>query len=381
MTTPPPSDTSTDPQPGHTPTSLLQPGARWRFEKRLHVGWKSEAVTLVLAILVAVGISSFLIMAAGTGVWDAYKALIQGAIGSRRSILESLVQATPLILTGLAAAVAFRAKIWNIGGEGQFFAGAMGAWWIADAVGNTLPRFLMLPLIVLFGAIAGAFWGGIAGFLRARYGTNEIIVTVMMNFIILLILSWLLGGPWRSPDTFYFQTEKMPESSWLPRFLADSRLHWGFGIAIIAAIAVYILIWKTPLGFEIRGLGINAVAARFKGISVARTIIVVMLISGALAGIAGAGEVGGIHHRLQLDISIGYGFTGIIIALIGRLHPAGVVAAAIAFGALINGATFMQITTGTPSALVDVIQGLVLITVLIGAVVVRYRLRRLSRDE
>jgi simple sugar transport system permease protein len=173
----------------------------------------------------------------------------------------------------------------------------------------------------------------------------------------------------------------MPESSWLPRFLADSRLHWGFGIAIIAAIAVYILIWKTPLGFEIRGLGINAVAARFKGISVARTIIVVMLISGALAGIAGAGEVGGIHHRLQLDISIGYGFTGIIIALIGRLHPAGVVAAAIAFGALINGATFMQITTGTPSALVDVIQGLVLITVLIGAVVVRYRLRRLSRDE
>jgi simple sugar transport system permease protein len=338
-------------------------------------------VTLVLAILVAVGISSFLIMAAGTGVWDAYKALIQGAIGSRRSILESLVQATPLILTGLAAAVAFRAKIWNIGGEGQFFAGAMGAWWIADAVGNTLPRFLMLPLIVLFGAIAGAFWGGIAGFLRARYGTNEIIVTVMMNFIILLILSWLLGGPWRSPDTFYFQTEKMPESSWLPRFLADSRLHWGFGIAIIAAIAVYILIWKTPLGFEIRGLGINAVAARFKGISVARTIIVVMLISGALAGIAGAGEVGGIHHRLQLDISIGYGFTGIIIALIGRLHPAGVVAAAIAFGALINGATFMQITTGTPSALVDVIQGLVLITVLIGAVVVRYRLRRLSRDE
>jgi simple sugar transport system permease protein len=381
VTTPQPPDTSTDPPPEHSPTRLLQPGANWRFEKRLHVGWKSEAVTLVAAILVAVGISSLLIMAAETGVWDAYKALIQGAVGSRRSILESLVQATPLILTGLAAAVAFRARVWNIGGEGQFFAGAMGAWWVADAFGEVLPQVLILPLIVIFGAVFGALWGGIAGLLKARYGTNEIIVTVMMNFIILFILSWLLSGPWRSPDTFYFQTVKMSEATWLPKFFEDSRLHWGFGIAIIAAVIVYILEWKTPLGFEIRGLGVNEVAAKFKGISVPRTTIVVMLISGALAGLAGMSEVGGIHHRLQLDISIGYGFTGIIIALIGRLHPAGVVAAAIAFGALINGATFMQITTGTPSALVDVIQGLVLITVLVGAVLVRYRIQRVHHDE
>jgi len=380
VTKPHSSDTSTGPPPDHSPTSLLQPGAKWRFEKRLRVGWKSEAVALVIAVLVAVGISSLLIMAADTGVWDAYKALIQGAVGSRRSILESLVQATPLILTGLAAAVAFRARVWNIGGEGQFFAGAMGAWWIADALGNTLPPFLMLPLIVVFGAMAGALWAGIAGFLKARYDTNEIIVTVMMNFIILFILSWLLSGPWRAPDTFYFQTEKMPEATWLPKIFADSRLHWGFVIAIVAAIVVYVLERMTPLGFEIRGLGVNQIAARFKGISVPKTIIVVMLISGALAGIAGMVEVSGIHHRLQLDISTGYGFVGIIIALIGRLHPAGVVVAAIAFGALINGATFMQISTGTPAALVDVLQGLVLLTVLIAAVVVQYRVRRLDHD-
>jgi len=373
-------DTSTDPLPGQPPTRPLRFGTKWRFEKRLHVGWKSEAVVLVVAILVAVGISGLLIMASGAGVWDSYKALLQGAVGSRRSILESLVQATPLIFTGLAAAVAFRAKVWNIGGEGQFFAGAMGAWWIADAAGNTLPQFLMLPLIVVFGAMAGALWAGIAGFLKARYGTNEIIVTVMMNFIILYILSWLLSGPWQAPEEFYFQTVKMPESTWMPTLFADGRLHWGFVLAIIAAIVVYILERKTPLGFEIRGLGINAVAARFKGISVARTTIVVMLISGALAGMAGMVEVSAIHHRLQLDISIGYGFIGIIIALIGRLHPAGVVATAFAFGALVNGATFMQITTGTPAPLVDVIQGLVLITVLIGAVVVQYRIRRLSHD-
>lgn len=383
MTTSPPPDTSTNPAPPpeHGPTRLLDPSSNWRFEKRLHVGWKSEAVALVVAILVAVGISSLLIMVAETGVWDAYKALITGAVGSRRSILESLVQATPLILTGLAAAVAFRARVWNIGGEGQFFAGAMGAWWIADLAGESLPQLIIIPLMIICGALAGAFWGGIAGFLKARYGTNEIIVTVMMNFIILFILSWLLGGPWRSPDTFYFQTVKMAEVTWLPKFFADSRLHWGFAIAILAAILVYVLEWKTPLGFEIRGLGVNEVAARFKGISVPRTVIVVMLISGGLAGLAGVSEVGGIHHRLQLDISIGYGFTGIIIALIGRLRPAGVVAAAIAFGALINGATFMQISTGTPSALVDVIQGLVLITVLIAAVVVQYRIRRIYHDE
>ncbi len=355
--------------------------SKWRFEKRLYVGWKSEALTMIAAILVAVGLSSLLIIAAETGVWDAYRALIKGAVGSRRSILESLVQATPLILTGLAAAVAFRARIWNIGGEGQFFAGAMGAWWVADAFGNALPQLLILPLMVVAGALTGAAWAGIAGVLRAHYGTNEIIVTVMMNFVILFILSWLLSGPWRSPDTFYFQTIKMPEAAWLPRFFADSRLHWGFAIAIIAAVAVYILKWKTPLGFEIRGLGVNDVAAKFKGISIPRTTIVVMLISGALAGLAGVSEVGGIHHRLQLDISIGYGFTGIIIALIGRLHPIGVVLAAIAFGALINGATFMQISTGTPSALIEVIQGLVLITVLVGAVLVRYRIRRLDTDE
>jgi len=359
-------------------TSLFGPGSSWRIEKRLHVGWKSESLALLAAILVAFALSSILIVAAGINVWDAFKALFQGAAGSRRSILETLVQATPLISTGLAAAVAFRARIWNIGGEGQFFAGAMGTWWVANQFGDALPQMIVLPLMVIAATLGGAAWAWIAGFLLARFGTNEIIVTVMLNFVILFILSWLLSGPWRSPDTFYFQTTKMSEATWLPKFFADSRLHWGFALALLAAVGVYVLLWKTSLGFEIRGLGANEIAAQFKGINVARTIIIVMAISGALAGLAGLTEVGGIHHRLQLDISTGYGFAGIIIALVGRLHPVGVVVTAIGFGALINGATFMQISTGTPSALVDVIQGLVLILVLIGAVVVRYRVRRVG---
>ena len=157
-------------------------------------------------------------------------------------------------------------------------------------------------------------------------------------------------------------------------------MHWGFALALICAVITYVLLWKTPLGFEIRGLGINPQAAKFKGISVAGTIVIVMALSGAVAGLSGMSEVAGLHHRLQLDISIGYGFTGIIIALIGRLHPLGVVIAAIFFGALVNGATFMQISTGTPSALIEVIQGLVLILVLVAAVVVRYRIRRVTAD-
>lgn len=352
----------------------------WRLEKRPNVGWVREGIFLVLAVLLALGLSGLLVVASGASVGEAYKALAEGAFGSRRSTLESLVQATPLIFTGLAAAIAFRARIWNIGGEGQFFAGAMGGWWVANAWGDSLPQLVILLISVLAAALAGAAWATIAGFLKAKFDTNEIITTVMLNFVILFILSYLLGGPWRSPDTFYFQTVRMPEASWLPKFIEESRLHWGFALALICAVITYVVLWKTPLGFEIRGLGINPQAAKFKGISVAGTIVIVMALSGAMAGLAGMSEVAGLHHRLQLDISIGYGFTGIIIALIGRLHPLGVVIAAIFFGALVNGATFMQITTGTPSALIEVIQGLVLILVLIAAVAVRYRIRRVQAD-
>ena len=203
----------------------------------------------------------------------------------------------------------------------------------------------------------------------------------MMNFIILFILSWLLGGPWRSPDTFYFQTEKMAEATWLPKFFADSRLHWGFAIAIVAAIAVYVLKWKTPLGFEIRGLGVNEVAAKFKGISVPRTTIVVMLISGALAGLAGRDRSGWhpspattrhldrlrLHrHHYCPDRSAPPGRGGGSGDSVRGPDQRGNVHAD---------------QHGTPSALVEVIQGLVLITVLVGAVVVRYRIRRIHHDE
>ncbi len=354
------------------------PATGWRIERRLDVGKLSEAIALPLALLVALIASSLLILITGVGITDGLSALWNGAFGSRRAVFETLVQATPLIFTGLAAAVAFRARLWNIGGEGQFFAGAMGTFWVAHTFSG-LPTPVMIPAVLLGAGLAGAAWAAIAGYLKARYGTNEIITTVMLNFTILLIVSYLLGGPWRAPDTFYYQTVRIPKASWLPRFFSDSRLHWGFVIALAVGILVYILVERTSLGFELRGLGINRNAAVLKGISVGETTLIVMAISGAIAGLAGASEVAGIHHRLQVDISSGYGFTGIIIALIGRLNPFGVVAAAIGFGALVNGSTAMQISTGIPAALVDVIQGLSLVSVLVAAVAVRYRIRSPQR--
>jgi simple sugar transport system permease protein len=221
--------------------------------------------------------------------------------------------------------------------------------------------------------------GGIPAF-KARYGVNEIIVTVMMNFIILLVLSYLLSSAWQDPKSYFYQTAQMPEVSYFPKLFAKGRLHLGFVLALLTAVFVWVLLWKTTLGYEIRAIGINAVAARYKGIDVARTTVILMAISGAIAAMGGASEVSGVHHRLRLDISIGYGFTGIIIALLGRLHPVGVVLAAIFFGALVNGALAMQIATGVPVALVNAIQGITLIFLLTADVLARYQIRRVGAD-
>jgi len=355
-------------------SSLFEPGG-WRLERRLQTRARHEFIATILALAVTGVIISALVALVGVSPADAFSALYDGAFGDRESALETLVQATPLILTGLAAAVAFRAGVWNIGGEGQFFAGAIGAWWVSDTVGS-LPALPLFVMMFAAAAVAGAVWASVASVLLVRYGTNEILTTVMLNFVILYVLSWLLAGPWQSPNTFYYQTTRMDQKTYLPRFFDDTRLHWGFGIALLAAAGVYLLIRRTSLGYEIRAIGANKQAAAYKGINVSRVVIVVMAISGALAGLSGAGELLGLHHRLQLDIAEGVGFTGIIVALVARLHPVGSVVVAIAFAGLLNGATSMQISTGIPAALVQVIEGVALVFVLLAAVACRYRLRR-----
>lgn len=226
--------------------------------------------------------------------------------------------------------------------------------------------------------LGGAAWAFIPGLLKARFGISEIVVTVMMNYIMVGFTGYLLGGPWQAPNGHFLETARFKASTFLPTFF-DSRIHLGFWIALVLVALIYVLLWKTPLGYEIRAVGENPVAAKYKGIKDGAIIIIIMVISGAIAGLAGGMELAGQAHRLRMDISTGYGYTGILIALLGRLNPLGVIPAAIFFGALVNGSTSMQINFNVPVPLVSTIQGVVLILLLVFDTVFRYRIRRVEK--
>jgi simple sugar transport system permease protein len=357
-------------------------GFRWRIEARPHRSWWLQLFSLFAALFMAFLVSAVLLISADADVLEAFEALFSGAFGGRRQILESMVRAAPLILTGLSAAFAFRGKVWNIGAEGQLFAGAMASYWAFTVVGSLPPGVIFLCTVIA-GFLGGAIWGWIAGALKARLNVDEIISTVMLNYIILFFLSFMLSGsgPWRQEGSFYQQSAEIPEAAHFPVLVSDSRLHAGFLIAVLAAMLVYVLLRWTPLGFEIRGIGFNPTALRFRGTDVPRLVVVVMTISGGIAGLAGAGELLGIHHRMVLDLSTGLGYTGIIVAMLAGLQPLGVVLAAILFGGLVNGAFRLQIATGVPSAFIFAIQAIVLLFVISASVLSRYRVRRIRDAE
>jgi ABC-type uncharacterized transport system permease subunit len=335
-----------------------------------------QVLSVFIALIAAFAVSAILIRLSGASAVEAFSALWQGSFGSPRAILETLTKSTPLIFVGLATTVAFRAKVWNIGGEGQLVSGALAAYGMTRLLAG-LPPPIIVTAAILAAAAGGAVWGGIAGVIKARFNVDEVIVTVLLNYIMVYLLSFLLMGPWRDPSGFFAQTSSLADGVQLPLIFSNSRLHFGFALALVMAAAVYVLLWKTPLGFEIRAIGSNRTAAKFQGLNVEWLVVVVMLMSGALAGLAGGSELIGLHHRLRMDISVGYGYTGIIIALLGRLHPAGTVLAAVFFGALVNGATRIQIDTGVPVALIDAIQGVVLLFLLASDALSHYRIRRI----
>ena len=354
---------------GITVEKRLQPSVLWQF----------------LSVFIALGASmivcAFLLRNAGVNVLEAFTAIYEGAFGSWRATTKTLNKATPLIFTGVAVTVAFRAKIWNIGAEGQLFAGAMMAYW-AYIVMGWLPSFLLIIVILIAGAIGGGLWGGLAGWLRARFSINEVLTTVMMNYIIGFFLSYMLvSGPWRDPSSFYQQTPRLDVAARLPRVLPESKLHLGFLLAVAVAILVHLMLKRTSLGYEIRAVGLNPLASKFKGIHVNKTAVLVMAISGAIAGLAGVGEVFGVHYRLTPEVSLGFGFTGIIVAMLAGLHPIAVVVVATLFGALINGGVKMQIVTGVPSAMISAIEAIILLFFLAAAVLNRYQLKLGKKHE
>lgn len=306
-----------------------------------------------------------------SGLWRpvlAYAGLLQGALGSPQALSETLVWATPYIFAGLAVALAFKGGLFNIGAEGQLALGALAAAWVGFALPallGPLPGLLHVPLAILGGALAGALWGAIPGWLKARTGGHEVINTIMLNYLALLLSSYLLNGPWkdRNPLNVIAQTPNIAESARLAPLFEGYRVHWGALLALLLAAVVGWLIWKTTLGFEIRTVGANPSAARYAGMGVGRTMVLTMALSGLLAGLAGAIEVTALNFRHTLSFNIGYGFDAITIALLGKTHPAGVVAAALLFGAMRNGATRMQFLTQVPVDIISVIQALVLLFV------------------
>jgi general nucleoside transport system permease protein len=351
----------------------------YRIEKRKDVGIFINVLSVLVALAVSLIIASGIILFAGETPMTVFMAILKGAFGSKRAIIDTLIKSTPILLTGLATIVPFRARVWNIGQEGQLYAGAMGVTFIILTFPE-MPTFIYIPLLLLVGAITGALWAFIPGILKARYRVNEIIVTVMLNYVILYMCTYLLNGPWQEPSSYYYNTIKFPDASALP-LLFGTHLHSGFLLAILLSFVIYFLMWKMKLGYEIRAMGENPTAARYKGINTQRLTVIVMLISGAICGLAGGIELLGIHHKLIYGFSSGFGFTGILIALLGRLHPFGVVLAALFFGALRNGSVAMQIYSDVSSDLVTLIMGLIIIMLLFSEAVFNYRIRRVENVD
>jgi len=350
----------------------------FRIEKRKDIGFLLSALSIVVAIIVSLAVTAVVITLSGEDARVVLFAIAKGSFGSLNAVIDTFIKATPIMLTGLATIVAFRAKVWNIGQEGQLYGGALAATFVVLTFPNLqLPAYIYIPVLLAASMIGGAIWGGIPGYLRSRFNVNEIIITVMLNYVMQYLTTFLLNGAWQEPGSYYYNTIKFPETTWLP-LLFGTRLHLGFVLAVLAAGVVFFLMWKMKLGFEIRATGDNPTASRYKGINIKRISLVVMLISGAISGFAGGIEILGIHHKLIFGFSSGFGFTGILIALLGRMHPIGVILASIFFGALHNGASAMQIYSDVPRSLVNLIMGLIIIMMLLWEAIFTYRVRRVE---
>lgn len=326
----------------------------------------------ILSIVLAFACGWIFLHFSGFDPGESYVRMYQGAFGSRYAISETLVKAIPLAICGLGVSLAFRMKLWNIGAEGQFHMGALAASGVALSMGD-LSAWMLLPLMFLAGFAAGGIWGAIPGALRAYWDVNETITSLMLNYVAILWVDFLVFGPWKDPSSMGFPlTPRFSVNGYLPT-LGTSRVHIGLILAFIIAIIVYIVLQYTRWGYEVRVVGESKAAARYAGMNVARHILLVMLISGGIAGLAGMIEVSGITHRLQQGISPGYGYTAIIVAWLARLNPFTILLVAFLFGALLVGGFSVQ-TLGISFSIVLVLQGAILFFLLGGEIFLKNRL-------
>lgn len=336
--------------------------------------WRESASDLwpsLLSVIFAFVICAILLKVTGHHPLHAYQTLIKGAFGNKNRIAETLVKATPLMVMALGTSVAFRCQIWNIGGNGQYTVGAIAS--IAVALYLRLSPVLLLPLTLAAAVISGGLLGAFVGFLKAKLNANEVITTLMLNYIILYMLAWLVKGPMIDPEGFGFpQTPLISDSLKFPILIPRTRLHAGLLIAILLVVGV-VLFWRSKLGFRISMVGESQHAARYCGIRVSRNVVITMIISSGLAAIAGWIDVFGLHYRLMEDLAGGYGSMAIVIALLGQLNPVGIAFSSVFFAALVMGGSTMQRFEGIPYSLVEIIQGLVIIFVISRVVYVKWK--------
>ena len=374
--------------------TMKEPGlasARWRFPVELRLEpradqprWLGAAVS-VGAVVVALLFGAVVLAAAGGNPFRAYAFMVKAAFGDTGVFSDTMVKATPLILLGTACAVAFSMKLWNIGAEGQFFLGAFGASAVVltPLLPPETPPWLMIPAMILAGMLAGAVWGFIPGLLKARFNVNEIITTLMLNYVAVNWNNFFIYAVWSEGG--FQMTRKFPATAWLPRLsdyakqvpeLRGLTTHFGLVIAIVAAVVVWWVLRRSRWGYEIRLAGDNPRAARYAGINISRNTILVMMLSGALAGLAGMSEITGVVHRLQGAISPGYGFSAIIVAWLAKLNPLAVIPVSVLFGALIQAGREIQ-----PSGVPKMIQGIVLVCLIGSDLLLRYRIRIVYRRK
>ena len=366
----------------------------------------------ILAVIGALIIGAVILLLLGASPIEAYQAMFTGAFANKNGLADTLVKATPLLLVGLGIVIAFRAKVINIGAEGQLIVGALLTTYLGVELGERLPPFLVVIICLIAGSLAGAVWGGIPGLLKARLNVNEILSTIMMNQIAIQIGFYLLRGPMIDPaevaaGTNIPHSARLPKIIDLPRFtdiakswgftessrdlglegaskeiygllVEPTRLHIGFIFAIVMAILVYILLWRTTVGYRIRAVGLNPNAARYAGINVKFYTAFTLALSGGFAGLAGSVEILGLHHRMfePLAVSAGYGFSGIVVALFGKLHPLGAIPSSILFGGLLVGGDKMQRAVQIPQVLTTTIIGIVILFVVSSELWTRRRAAR-----
>jgi simple sugar transport system permease protein len=323
-------------------------------------------------------ISAIPIYVGGVNPLYGYSELLYGALGNKLAITETFVLFAPLLLCGLAVALAFTCKFWNIGAEGQLYSGGLFASLFA-VYATSIPSIIAIPVMLLVGFLGGAGWAAIPAILKVKLKVDEVVTTLLGNWVMTYAVEAILFGPWKNPVTGWHESPVISDTTRFPILIAGSRFHFGIILALLVAVAFYVIIKKTKWGFELLGIGGNPTASYAAGINVPRQIILAAIVSGGIAGLAGVGQVAGIEFHMKTDLSPGYGYTGVVIAMVGGLGPIGVVLASLLMAVVTQGTQAMNRTTGVPWALAEGIQGIILLCLLVGIFFTKYSLKRRKR--